>query len=191
MGAVPRAKVEGQGVWLRTFVDLTPLLSVMVAVLGVLVGVHQFDVNRQAEGKRDRQLRKQFYNSQVATEKHDADLREQELHRAYWTEQIAVYRRATEAAGAIASASKLDAVKPKIAELRLLHFGAMPLLESNAVALAMKHLTDSLNQWESTGKKPEVIEINAIQLSQCCRESLLKTWSPVGLGNFSGDCPYR
>jgi len=168
-----------------------PVFTVLIAVLGVMVSIHQF--NKQQTFSSQQYSQQQEFNRAQLKEQSNRDFtaREQESKKRYWEEQNQIYKEAIDATATIANAKRPEEVKKEIKKFRRLYWGIMSLVENRSVEGAMVNFGQGLDEWELTKEKPIDMAKRAITIAHCCRKSLQNTWSPVDIGDLkNGDCPY-
>jgi hypothetical protein len=181
---VEKARLENERIrnenrWPNKLREYIPVITALVAVVGVLIGIYQFNTQQaSAQIQLQTQAKLEF------------ETRQAELKRRYWEEQVTIYRDATQTAAAIAISESLDEVREERRNFWTLYWGEMSLLEHREVEQAMVAFGKQLAAWEASQEKPELIENYAFDIAHCCRKSLLKTWSPVDMEDYGGRCPY-
>ncbi|HEY9899801.1 MAG TPA: hypothetical protein V6D00_11515 [Pantanalinema sp.] len=141
---------------------ITSLLPSCITVLGILVGVWQFNTaNRIADAT--------------------------EFKRRFWQEKLEVYRHADTIVGEIAEASsnglKKSTIRKKAKEFDTLYFGLIPFIqtrEDQKVREAGEALHRELKHYLLfSGSSTERIETLAINFVKATHESLMTTWKEV------------
>ena len=168
-----------------------PVFTVLIAVIGVIVSIHQF--NRQQAFNTVQYSQQQAFNREQLREQSNRDFaaREQESKKRYWEEQNQIYKEACDSAATIAAANSLEEIREERKKFRRLYWGIMSLVENRSVEGAMVNFGQGLDDWELTKAKPEDMAKRAYTIAHCCRRSLQQTWSPVDIGDLEGkECPY-
>lgn len=154
--------------------------TVAIAVMGAVISIYQLSVQQANSIKQ--------LNEQA---ERDNKSRDNETRKEYWKEQNETYKAAIEAASAIGDAESLNDVKEEQKTFRQLYWGKMNLIESTAVAVAMKNFNEKLERWQGNKVKPEGIENDALKIAHCARKSLQNTWSQVEIGDLKDNqCGY-
>jgi hypothetical protein len=146
-------------------------ISLLVAAIGLAVGAWQYwDSNRQ-------QYRKEI-----------------------WSSQKALYEQAITSASAIANGESLESVTESRKNFWGLYWGKLAMLESRSVERSMIEFGKILGECERSphaecfqpvpGNRRTSLQLAALDLSHCARESLRGTWEPIDIGKLAGKCPY-
>jgi hypothetical protein len=86
---------------------------------------------------------------------------------------------------AIATSKNITDLKDKEAEFYRLYWGELGMLEDSTVKKAMIKFSDQFQKVLAESKDSKTLEQPAYQVARACRESLGKTWDPVGLDDLS------
>jgi len=160
----------------RLLAALTPMFPAMIAVIGVLAGLHQFQTGR-ADSERQQQ---------EAQAQRDADvkrLREVELQAPFWERRLTLYFDAAAAAGTLASAPPGPARTAAEARFWQLYNGPLAIVEDDAVEGAMVSFGKCLSGEEQCTR--DTLVRRSLALAHSCRQSIGETWR-LGLGELKG-----
>jgi hypothetical protein len=108
-----------------------------------------------------------------------------EFRKRFWEEQLEIYRRTCVAASSIATAKMIAEVEKERKAFWCLYWGELSILESKAVKAAMEAFGAQLRIVQAEKASPNSLEQLSYQLARACRESLGKTWDPVGIDDLS------
>lgn len=168
-----RAKASRSSKLLAAF---TPVLPAMIAVVGVLAGLHQFQTER-ADSERTR------FESQERLERDTRRLREFELQGPFWEKRLTLYFDAAAAAGTLASAPPGPARREAEARFWQLYNGPLAIVEDDAVETAMVSFGRCLSGEEQCPR--ETLVRRSLALAHSCRQSIGDTWR-LGLTELKG-----
>ncbi len=184
-------ELQGKNHWADRAVRYIPLMSVLITVAGLCFGIYQFGVQQQEsrrasedQAKREIEDRKEAREARDMAQVREQRLRERELFKPLWEQQIRLYFEASAIVATIATTSN-DSVKAAAVErFWQLYQGPLVIVESKGVSGAMVnfgHCLDGSEQCtrEELGKRSRVLATQA-------QESLSKSWAQ-GLGGFSDD----
>ena len=165
--------LKNKGNWADRAVRYIPLMSVLITVVGLCFGVYQFRI--------------QQYENRVASERQaerEQKLRERELFKPLWEQQIQLYLEATDIVSTIATTTS-EATKAKAVErFWQLYQGPLVIVESKGVSDAMFKFGNCL-EGKETCSANELAQ-RSRSLATQVQESLSKSWEQ-GLGGFSDD----
>jgi hypothetical protein len=125
-----------------------PVITTLVAVFGVLIGVHQFNVTREKEFKK-----------------------------YFWEQQLNFYVQASRDAAQLAT-MKAGGDRDKVLEdFNGLYHGQMVIFEDESVMKAMKHFAEIYIDYQANPGIQTDVQRAARDLARSCRESSAETWS--------------
>lgn len=126
------------------------------------------------------------------------DANRQQYKKEIWSAQKELYTRAIEAASGIANGDSLESVAKSRKIFWKLYWGNLAMLESPSVAAAMVEFGNILGECEKSNDKlcfqptpgnlQTPLQIAALNIAHCARESLQGTWEPVDIGKLAGKC---
>ena len=129
------------------------------------------------------------------------DANQQQYKKEIWSAQKRLYEQAVKAASEIANGDSLKSVAESRKVFWRLYWGNLAMLESRNVATAMVEFGKILGKCESSNDKTcfhpvpgdfaTELQLAALDIAHCARESLQKTWQPVDIGKLAGECPYE
>ncbi len=128
------------------------------------------------------------------------DANRQQYKKVIWSAQKQLYEGAIQAASEIANGDSLKSVAESRKKFWNLYWGNLAMLESPSVETAMVRFGELLGTCEESndeacfhsvpGNSNSPLQLAALDLAHCGRESLQETWEPVDIGKLAGECPY-
>jgi hypothetical protein len=179
-------ELRRKGGWADQLVKLTPLLSVTILVGGFVMSVMQFteqgnkDRDQRAEAERQRlESEKRAEKSRLEEQAREGRLRERELFKPLWEQQIRLLFEASEVASTLSTSPSASTRAAATERFWILYEGPLCIVESKGVSGAMVALGDCLN-------KPECRDLRALSkdLATAVQSALVESWQ-LGLGEFS------
>lgn len=128
------------------------------------------------------------------------DTNRHQYKKEIWSAQKGLYEKAISAASDIANGENLESVADSRKLFWALYWGNLAMLESRSVETSMVKFGNLLGECETSknagcfqpvpgnGRTP--LQLAALDLAHCARESLRSTWEPVDIGELAGKCPY-
>jgi hypothetical protein len=107
----------------------TPVLSSLIAVVGLLFGIHNYFTNQAAD-------RQKQADAQEAAQRALEAARDSDARRSLWEKQLGLYFEASNAAAVIATAIDEDSRKKATAEFWRLYWGPLAVVEDKALLQA-------------------------------------------------------
>jgi hypothetical protein len=177
-------ELHGQSHWAKHFARYIPLATVIVTVAGLCFGIYQFGV--QQEAASEARLSEFVREREARTLELDRDrkIRERELFKPLWEQQINLYFRASEAVATIATSNDENRKAQAIEDFWNLYQGPLVVVESPGVSGAMVNFGKCLDGEEKCD--PYELKKRSRALATQVQESLSKSWAD-GLGGFSKD----
>jgi hypothetical protein len=184
--ALEVAELRRKGGWADQLVKLTPLLSVLILAGGFVMSTVQFtkqiekerEQRKEAESQRA-QAAKREAEARKAEQERESKLRERELFRPLWEQQIRLLFEASETASTLATSSN----PAKLAEARerfwILYEGPLCIIESQGVSGAMVALGKCLDE-NKCGDGMRALSKN---LATAVQDALVESWK-LGLADF-------
>jgi hypothetical protein len=127
------------------------------------------------------------------------DSNRQQYRKDIWLAQKILYEQAISSASSIANGKSLESVTGPREAFWALYWGKLAMLETRSVEAAMVKFGSILGECESSnnkacfqpvpGNRRTPLQLAALELAHCARESLKTTWQPVNIGELAGNCP--
>jgi len=143
-------------------------ITLLIAAVGVVVGVWQY-----------------------------RDANSQQYKKEIWSAQKTLFEDAITSATNIANGESIDDVAYWRRRFWNLYWGNLAMLESQNVESAMVKFGDILSQCErnkdpkcfpTPGNSATPLQLSALNLAHCARDTLRTTWEPVDIGRLTQEC---
>jgi hypothetical protein len=155
--------------WKRAFLPYAPLLTVIVAVIGVLVGIHQNNLARIEENRKSNDARiEQNRQSNLA--------RAEEFRRRFWERQLEKYVEACRVAAQLSTLPDGPERDKAYARFLELYHGDLVIFEDPPVRDAMKSFAQLYIDYRHEPKLQIQAQRAARVLALRCRESAAARW---------------
>jgi hypothetical protein len=155
---------SGRSQILDSFVRLTPLISVLIAVFGVTFSVYQYN----AEQRKNRTAREE-------QSKKEASVAQREFMKPLLEKQQQLYFEASSAAATVASSSNPDERRKAEDTFWKLYWGPLIFVESKEVSAAMKKFGNCLDRTENCDAG--ALKNRSLSLASTLETSMLNTWN--------------
>jgi hypothetical protein len=175
---IERLKIEisgsRRGRALDSIVRLTPLITVTIAVFGVLFTVYQYKEEQKNNRIAQQQQLEKETRERADREQRDAVLAQREFMKPLLEKQQQLYFEASSAAAIIASTNNPE--ERRRAELTFwkLYWGPLVFVESTEVSGAMKNFGNCLSRVEDCDETE--MKNRSLKLGSAMEESILNTW---------------
>jgi hypothetical protein len=110
--------------------------------------------------------------------------RANEFKKAFWTEQLTLYKKATSLAATLAVSKNLNDVEEDREDFWKLYWGQLSIIEHPEVKDAMVEYGNQLYEVEKGNQSTSTLRQLSYNLARACRKSLAKTWEPVNIGDL-------
>lgn len=174
------AELRRRGAWKFQLLQFLPLLTVLVAVVGVWLSIQQFYTAQD----KDRQARIKEENQRLEANKHETETKDRESKKPFLDKQLTVCLEASGAASTIAMLPP-ESVKRKRAEERFreMYLGELALIEDEEVARAKTNFFNCLEKLEGSAQdcltepnRGDKLKDLSWALTSSCRDSISKSW---------------
>lgn len=169
-------------------INLVPLATVGLAILGFFSGILQFNKGQKLSADKifsaEKIAAEQIQASEEQSRKDLLASKKQEYLQKFWQERLKLYEEVTLAAGQIASSRTLDDARTPIGIFWRLYWGPLSILEDRAVLSAMVTFGKKLKEAEAGEIMLMELQTKAYDLARACRKSLKNTWNPLDLDDI-------
>lgn len=157
-------KLESPRGWSEKLSEHSTLVSMLLAILGFLFAFFQYGEQQKANRKAE--------EGQFEQERR---LRDREFMKPLWEKQLATYFEASEAAATIATTSDPNERARAENKFWMLYEGPLIIIESPAVAVAMKTFGSALSAQTNQSPKPtKDLRDLSRELASAFQESLIE-----------------
>jgi hypothetical protein len=129
----------------------------ILTILGIVIGVYQFNTGEENRARLEHELIK---------EKDNVD-----FHRKLWSEQVTAYRSVAELAGKIAAGGANDKMKELVRDFLGAYWGTMILVEDKSVEKAMINFYIETRDLQEGWSDESRLKVRADELIDAFRKS--------------------